>query len=210
MFFYSSMPIDTRDKNFYFAELNYFESYANTIAASLKGVDRAALLRASIQLNIVRDEGARVFVAGNGGSAAIADHLECDFLKGCRHKTKTLNTKSLVSNGSLVTAIANDLGYDQVFRFQLEVADVRPGEILLLISSSGNSENIIQAAKFGLEHEMFIIGMTGFDGGRLKDMATASLHINFNNYGIIEDCHQAIMHIMAQTHYLENCQAKPD
>ena len=118
-------------------------------------------------------------------------------------------TRSLVSNVSVLTAIANDMGYEQTFRFQLEMGLASKDDVLILISSSGNSPNIIEAAKYAIEHEMILIGMSGFDGGRLKEMATISLHVPVSNYGVVEDCHQALMHCLAQVHYLQVRQKAP-
>src|SRR5205807_2169508 len=95
-----------------------------------------------------RSAGARIFVAGNGGSAAISDHLCCDWQKGVHVADHAgLHVHSLVSSTGLLTAIANDFGYDKSFSFQLELAGLKPEDIVVLISSSGNSPNIVAAAE---------------------------------------------------------------
>lgn len=136
----------------------------------------------------------RIFVAGNGGSASIANHLACDFGKGAhRH-----HVHSLASNMAIVTALANDISYDSIFEEQLKMADLNNRDLLILISSSGNSPNILKAANYAKLIGSEIIGLCGFHGGELKKLATIPLHIDVNNYGIVEDCHQAIMHVLTQ------------
>lgn len=196
--------MDTRGRNQYFNTASphqYLLDYSKTLLTALERVDKKAFDDVAGLLEVSRDLERRIFVAGNGGSAALAEHLECDFHKGCEHGN-TLNTRSLVSNTSLMTAIANDIGYSQVFKYQLQLQNPKVGEVLILISSSGNSENILQAAQFGLDKKMTIVGLTGFDGGSLKKMAHHSLHVPIHNYGIVEDCHQALFHALAQYHYL--------
>jgi phosphoheptose isomerase len=109
----------------------------------------------------------------------------------------------LTSNTALLTAIANDFNYSQTFSFQLELANLTADDVVLLISSSGNSENVIQAAEFAKAKGVKVIGLTGFSGGKLKTTADISLHIDCDNYGVVEDCHQSIMHVLAQFHDLQ-------
>ena len=139
----------------------------------------------------------RIFVGGNGGSSAISDHLACDFEKGASKPTINLSSRP-----ALLSAIANDYGYEFTLSWQLMAANVDPWDTVILISSSGNSSNIIEAARAAQMHGAKILSLTGFDGGKLKTMSDVSLHVPLNNYGQVEDCHQAIMHILAQWHYL--------
>lgn len=133
-----------------------------------------------------------VYVGGNGGSAAISNHLCCDFLKGAN-----INVVSLSCNTPLITAIANDIGYEDTLSYQLQ-KHVIGGDVVILISSSGNSPNIVKAAHYAKTHGIKLIGLTGFNGGKLNDLADIKLHIPICNYGIVEDCHQSIMHIISQ------------
>ena len=142
----------------------------------------------------------KIFVAGNGGSAAIALHYVCDFSKGA-NKDWSKNFKRykaicLSSNLGYMTAISNDEHYDEVFRQQL-INLASMNDILVLISSSGNSPNIIKAAEFGKEKGMIVIGITGFDGGKLKKLSDYSAHINYNSYEICEDIHSIFGHFLA-------------
>ena len=139
-----------------------------------------------------------VVIFGNGGSAAIADHFCADFVKGVRFDTD-LKPKctSLTSNGPLLTALANDMSYLDIFQNQISYH--RPS-LAIAVSSSGNSTNITR----GLEFANFIgaktIALVGFDGGKvLKDhLADVVIHINSNNYGIVEDTHMMILHSLVQ------------
>ena len=142
----------------------------------------------------------KIFVGGNGGSASIAMHYVCDFSKGANkdwnknfHRYKAI---CLSSNLGYMTAISNDEHYDQVFRQQLINLGSK-NDILILISASGNSSNIIKAAEFAKENEMTVIGITGFKGGKLKEIADHSAHINNSTYEICEDIHSIFGHFLA-------------
>ena len=160
---------------------------------ALLGLDSTALNAALSRIKQTADLGGTLFVAGNGGSAAIAEHLMCDFMKGAG-----LKVISLCSNVSLLTALANDIEYAEIFRAKLKMFGSCQRDCLFLISSSGNSPNVINAAKYAEEISMSVIGLTGFSGGELRSLSDVSLHISAHNYGIVEDSHQAIMHILTQ------------
>ncbi len=139
-----------------------------------------------------------VYVAGNGGSAAISDHLCCDWTKGTSHSAfKTLKTHSLTASTALVTALANDQTYDDIFAKQLEYYCTAK-DVVILISSSGNSPNILKGMAAAKKIGAKVIGMSGFEGGQLKKGCDISLHVPEHNYGVVEDCHQSLMHIIAQ------------
>jgi histidinol-phosphate phosphatase family protein len=141
---------------------------------------------------------AAVFACGNGGSASIANHLQCDHVKGIRNGTGlTSRVTSLSTNMELFSAIANDIGYDAVFEYQLQSL-ARPGDVLVAISSSGRSPNIVRALEWANAHGMRTIALTGFTGGPARALATHAVHIDSHNYGIVEDAHQACMHLLAQ------------
>ena len=139
-----------------------------------------------------------LLVCGNGGSAAIAEHLTCDHTKGiCMDTDLNSFVISLGSNVALTSAIANDIGYDEVFAKQIEwFHEPRAG--LLVISSSGNSPNILKALQAARKRNMPTMAMVGFDGGKAKELAEICIHVQSNNYGVVEDCHQIIMHAIAQ------------
>jgi D-sedoheptulose 7-phosphate isomerase len=142
----------------------------------------------------------RIFIAGNGGSAAIAIHYVCDFSKGANKDWSSnfqrLKPICLSTDVGYMTAISNDSHYDEVFRQQLiNLAD--RGDILMLISSSGNSPNIIKAAHYAKEKGMTVIGITGFTGGKLKEIADYSAHCNVKSYEVCEDIHSIFGHYLA-------------
>lgn len=200
------MHNDIRDRNQYFKSdqiFSYLREYAGAISYALNRVDEEALEAAKTILLKTRSLHGRIFVAGNGGSASISDHLCCDFVKGTfSDKTNALDVTSLLGSTALFTAIGNDLGYEKTFSFQLEAFQLKSHDAVILISSSGNSQNIIEAALFAQSRRASVIGLTGFDGGQLIKLSDAKLHVPANNYGVIEDSHQAIMHILAQFIYL--------
>ena len=135
---------------------------------------------------------------GNGGSAAIANHLLCDFQKGIQTDTAVKpRVVSLSSHPELITAIGNDIGFEDIFVFQLRTM-ARPGDVLMTISSSGNSENIVRCMKWAKDNGVPTIALVGFSGGRSGNMADVTIHVAAKNYGTVEDVHQSVMHLLAQ------------
>jgi D-sedoheptulose 7-phosphate isomerase len=177
---------------------SYCDAYVDQLAQAGASIDRDALVRAGEELAAAFDRGAWLFTCGNGGSAAIANHLLCDFAKGIQTDTGILpRIMSLSANLEIITAIANDIAYEDVFVYQLRTA-ARPGDLLLTISSSGDSENVVRALAWAGENDVTGIALTGFSGGRSADLAAIQLHVKGDNYGVVEDTHQSIMHMLAQ------------
>jgi phosphoheptose isomerase len=177
---------------------SYFDAYAEEIFRAGKTVEPDAFDQAAAILLDAYTCGATLFSCGNGGSASIANHMQCDHLKGVRTTTDlTPRVHSLSTNVELLTAIANDLGYENIFVHQLE-SQSRPGDVLIAVSSSGASANIVRALTWAREHELRTIAVTGFDGGAAKTIADVAIHVKSTNYGVVEDMHQAIMHALAQ------------
>jgi phosphoheptose isomerase len=176
----------------------FAQDYSALLGQALGSVDVSEVDRAAKILNSAYDRDAAVFACGNGGSASIANHLQCDHVKGVRMGTD-LRTRvsSLSSNVEILSAVANDIGYDAVFEFQLESL-ARPCDVLVVVSSSGRSPNIVRALEWAASHDMQSIALTGFEGEPARSLATVSLHVHANNYGIVEDAHQACMHLLAQ------------
>lgn len=172
--------------------------YFERVAAAAASVDRGRLRDAAAILARAYANSAIVYSCGNGGSAAIANHLVCDHSKLVQTDTPLMpRVVSLSSTVEMITAIGNDISFDEIFLYQLRSL-ARPGDVLITISSSGNSENIVRAAAWAKENEVAVISMTGFSGGRSAGLADVNLHVTADNYGIIEDVHQALMHILAQ------------
>ncbi|NSZ60845.1 SIS domain-containing protein [Agrobacterium tumefaciens] len=177
---------------------SFARDYVGAFGHAMESLDFAALERAAEVVFFAGRDGKRIYVVGNGGSAAIADHLCCDWTKGtsCSGHS-TIKTHSLSSNVALYSAIANDYGFENVFSTQVDFFG-EAGDVLIAISSSGNSGNILAAVKHAQDKGMSVIGLSGFGGGKLKDACDISLHAAADNYGVVEDCHQAMMHIIAQ------------
>ena len=166
----------------------YLENYSVTFRAALKEVAWPQLERAYHCMRIAD----RIFVCGNGGSAAIANHLETDFSKAGVKKIHSLS-----SNPSLLTMIGNDFGFEFTFEKQLEYQNINHNDLFIAISSSGKSPNIVQALDYANKTGARTVGLSGFDGGALG-RAQIHLHVPSPNYGIVEDAHQTLMHVLTQ------------
>jgi phosphoheptose isomerase len=184
----------------------HVKGYADALSRALLSIDWTQLNLAIEEIESVRVRRARLWVAGNGGSAAIADHLLCDWVKGTSTPSQLpIHVHSLVSNTALLTACANDFGYDASFSRQIEM-QAQPGDVLICISSSGNSANILAALRTARTIGLKTIALTGFGGGEAVRLADISLHIAAHNYGVVEDCHQILMHNIAQ--YIYGCSVR--
>ena len=182
-----------------YAEIGrYWTDYAKQIQHAAASVDQARLAEAARLLGAAYRGGANVYVCGNGGSASISNHLVCDHLKGAQTDTELRpRVISLAANLETITAIANDMSYEQVFVYQLRtLANV--GDVLITISSSGDSPNVVAAAQWAKSNGMKVIAMSGFAGGRTRTVADVSLHVDGDNYGVVEDIHQSLMHVLSQ------------
>lgn len=176
----------------------FFDAYAEQVAYACASVSREALDRAQQLLAETLRRDGQVWACGNGGSAAIANHLVCDHAKGIGADTGLRpRVHSLSATVELITAIGNDIAYAEVFAEQIRLMG-RPGDLLITISSSGDSENIVRAITRARETGMASIALTGFGGGRSAAQADINLHVNADNYGVVEDVHQSLMHVLAQ------------
>lgn len=192
----------------------YFAKYKQMLSEALDTIDPDSISALEYQFVHMARRGYPILVCGNGGSAAITEHMSCDHTKGVVLDTNLMPFLiPLQSNVSLCTAIANDIGYDQVFSRQVEwfPNDETPVG-LFVISSSGNSPNVINAIHAAKNRGIITMAMVGFDGGRVAQIADLCVHVKSNNYGIVEDAHQIIMHSMAQSirlkHADKNAQLK--
>lgn len=182
----------------YATAASYFDAYAEEMSRAAKTIEPTAFDRAAAILLKAYAAGARMFSCGNGGSASIANHVQCDHVKSVRTETDlTPQVLSLSTNVELLTAIANDMGYENIFAYQLQ-SQSSPGDVLVAVSASGRSPNIVRALRWACGHGLRTIAVTGFDGGVAKAVAEVSIHVECTNYGIIEDLHQGVMHVLAQ------------
>jgi D-sedoheptulose 7-phosphate isomerase len=182
----------------YASPADYFRAYRDSIAQAWQSVDASRITAAAELLRECMERDGIIYACGNGGSAAIANHLLCDFHKGIQTGT-TLKPRvvSLSAHLELLTAIANDISYDDVFVYQLRTM-ARLGDLLMIISSSGNSENIVRATTWAKQNNIPTISLTGFSGGRSATIADVAIHVAAENYGIVEDVHQSVMHLLSQ------------
>jgi D-sedoheptulose 7-phosphate isomerase len=186
----------------------YFEAYRDEIIRSWSTVDPAAVTAAAQVLIDCIDRDGVIYACGNGGSAAIANHLLCDFQKGIQTDTTAKpRVVSLSCNLEVITAIGNDIGYEDIFVYQLRTM-ARPGDVIMTISASGNSENIVRAVDWAKSNGVPTIALVGFAGGRSGALADVMIHVAAENYGTVEDVHQSIMHILAQ--YLRQSRMKAE
>jgi D-sedoheptulose 7-phosphate isomerase len=142
--------------------------------------------------------GQQVFIFGNGGSACTSSHWVIELaMNAATPGHKGLRAYALPDNVGWLTALANDNAYEDVFYYPLSTY-ARDGDIAVAISGSGNSPNVIKACQWAKENGVKIVGLTGFSGGKLKEMADFNIHIPNDNYGIIEDLHMSIGHLVGQ------------
>lgn len=164
-------------------------------------LDLKALSRLAALVEKAQAKGRFIWVCGNGGSASTAAHVGCDFGKTAAVKgAKALKCLSLSDNVAFMTATANDLSFDAVFSRQLENV-VAKGDVVLLISGSGNSKNLLDAARLARKRGATVFSLLGFDGGKLKGLSHDHLLVPSDQYGVVEDLHMSIAHIL--TFYLK-------
>lgn len=174
--------------------------YVESLKACISLVDLILLEQIADVIDQSCSQGNTIFCAGNGGSAATAAHLSTDLFFGRRLLGEARpRTISLVSNSPLMTALANDVGYENVFLEQLNGL-FKKDDILIVISASGNSENVIRAVEFAKQQGGRTVGLVGFDGGALKDRCDFCIHVptEIGMYEVVEDVHHAICHMLAQ------------
>lgn len=179
--------------------------YIELEISTLKATDVDSINQAMNMLYEAYNNLNTVYVFGNGGSSATASHFQNDFNKGIsEHVDKKFNFLCLNDNVPTVMAIANDIGFEEVFHFQL-VGHIKPGDICVAISGSGNSKNVIKAVEYAKSCGNKIISLTGFSGGRLKELSDVSINIPINSMQITEDLHMMIDHLMMSVFYKSLC-----
>ncbi len=170
--------------------------YLTLVCQEIQRMDPAESEKVCDLVETAYDDGRFVFIIGNGGSGANASHL-CEDLAKCTlrdfENQKRLKVLSLTDNTPGITAWANDEGYDRIFLEQLKTL-ASPGDLLLAISGSGNSPNIIKAVTWANDHGLTTVGFTGFTGGKLKSLAHHNLHAAIDDMGIVESLHQVVFH----------------
>lgn len=179
----------------------FAEGYAKHLYSVLSSADYNALINLESEFEEARKNKNTIFIAGNGGSAATASSMANDLGFDIIKKANTdipFKILSLTDNNSVITAISNDVGYEDVFLNQLRI-HFSKGDKLLVISASGNSINLIKAVEWVKNNGGKTIAMLGFEGGKLKDLCDLSIHFKTENgeYGPVEDAHLVVNHILA-------------
>lgn len=176
-------------------------TYFNELCRAWKNMDKALVEKLIEQIYAAYEGGHRVFMYGNGGSAALASHFCEDLGKGTLSdvgEERRIKAVSLTDNLPYLTAWANDEAYDQVFEQQLANL-CEEGDVSIAISGSGNSPNVLRATVYAEAHGLVTVGMTGYDGGKLGKMVGLNVHVPSFNMGIVESIHGIIVHhVVAQ------------
>ncbi len=177
---------------------NFTSDYLDRLSTLLKKENRSSVSAIVDLLEKAIEQKARIYILGNGGSAATAAHMVNELGAGLnRRDIRKFNIINLADNTSVCTALANDVGYDNIFYYQLRDV-IKPNDIVIAISCSGNSPNILKAVEYAKTQGAIIIGVTGFDGGHLKSLSDVEFHVNTakGNYGLVEDMHMILNHII--------------
>ena len=190
-----------------------YDEYIETINAALNKVDKTKLKSVIKLIAIQRVLKHKIFVVGNGGSSSAATHFAQDLMKGTfksyhglrdysGQEPSPIKAISLTDNVSFITATSNDDGYDFIFVNQLKTLSDNSDDILIVISGSGNSPNVVKAAEWARMNNLNVISFTGFSGGKIKDLSTLNINVHCDDMKIIESVHSILFHYI-----IENLQA---
>lgn len=174
------------------------EWYFDEMKSAFDRIDREPIREAIDVLHQARLDGRQVFIMGNGGSASTASHMVCDLAKNTRHADwPHYKVIGLADNMAILSAYGNDDGYENVFRLQLANL-LNPGDVVVAISTSGNSPNVLRAVELANEVGATIIGMTGFGAGKLGGMVDVHLHVPSDCIEQVEDIHLMLEHLITK------------
>ena len=173
-------------------------SYLDRLLKTLDGMPVDDIARLSEMLYRAYGDGKQVFILGNGGSASTASHMAADLGKNTiGPNMRRFRIMSLNDNIPLLTALANDVGYENVFAEQLQNL-IQPGDVLIAISGSGNSPNVLRAMEYAQSRSAETVGMLGFGGGKAAEFADLVLLVDSSDYGVVEDSHLIVNHILVE------------
>lgn len=174
------------------------DSYLERLRGAIDSLPRDSLaLLGEMLYRAYRNE-KQVFTLGNGGSASTASHIAADLAKNTiGPNMRRFRITSLNDNAAIVTALANDLGYENVFSEQLQNL-IRPGDLLIAVSASGNSPNVVKAIRYAQSRSAEVVGILGFDGGEAARLADLAIVVPVSHYGVVEDAHLIINHILVE------------
>lgn len=173
-------------------------NYISALQVTMDQLPLPSIVEGIALLQEARKRGSQVFILGNGGSASTASHFACDLAKNTRQEgLPHFRVIGLTDNMAMFSALANDEGYENVFSQQL-ASLVRPGDVVIAISASGNSPNVLRAAETAHRHEAIVMGFTGFDGGQLAQLANINIHVNSQIIEHVEDIHLMLEHLIVK------------
>jgi D-sedoheptulose 7-phosphate isomerase len=175
----------------------FASAYFDYLSSVLKAIDTREIGQFIETLVNARERGSTIYFIGNGGSAATASHFANDIAIGTNSYNKPFRAVSLTDNQAIITAIANDYGYEEIFMRQLMILG-RPGDVVVAISASGNSPNLIRAFDYAKTVGIKTVAITAFDGGKMKNIADESVHVPsaLKEYGPAEDAHMVLDHLI--------------
>jgi D-sedoheptulose 7-phosphate isomerase len=186
-----------------------FGDYARRLAALLEGFDWSPVEKLAYELRDSWRTGRQVFLVGNGGSGANANHFANDFVYALsKVRGSGIRAHSLVANPLLITCLANDEGYETIFSLQLAVM-ARPGDVLIAFSGSGNSPNIVKAIEEAKRIGMTSYAVLGYSGGACKALADVPIHFAINDMQITEDAQSVVGHMLMQWLYAQRGDITP-
>jgi len=177
---------------------NFITAYTNNLIGLLQSIDNKSVEQIISTIEMTIEKKSKIYILGNGGSAATASHMVNDLGAGLRRREiQNFNVISLADNTPVCSAIANDIGYENIFYMQLQGL-LNRDDVIIALSCSGNSPNILKAVNYAKEIGSTVVGLTGFDGGELKEISHVNFHIDTNKgeYGLVEDMHMILDHII--------------
>ena len=188
--------VGTCGEDFFGREHRFFSDYAKSLATVLAVADWANVLKLSEMMLQARNSGGRIFLCGNGGSAANAVHIANDLVYAVAERTGAgIDAISLSANTAVLTCLGNDVGYEKIYSEQLAVSG-RAGDVLIVLSGSGNSQNVINAIHAAQKRDMRTVAILGFDGGLCKQIVELPIHFNINDMQIVEDLQLTVGHMV--------------
>ena len=188
--------VGTCGEDFFGREHRFFSDYAKSLAMVLAVADWANVLKLSEMILQARNLGSRIFLCGNGGSAANAVHIANDLVYAVAERTGAgIDAISLSANTAVLTCLGNDVGYENIYSEQLAVSG-RAGDVLIVLSGSGNSQNVINAIHAAQKRDMRTVAILGFDGGLCKQIVELPIHFNINDMQIVEDLQLTVGHMV--------------
>ena len=187
----------------------FAEQYGRYVSSLLQQLDCGAIAQVVRLVMDTRDRGKTTYFMGNGGSAATASHFANDFSIGLQVSDQPFRAVSLADNNAMVTCIANDFGYSEIFKKQLELF-LTDGDLVVAMSASGNSPNVVSAVEYANARGNHTVGFVGFDGGKLKQVCEVCVHVEtaVGEYGPVEDLHMVLDHLMTSFIYRATAQTR--